>query len=312
MVLDAHHQPHGSPRLSPEPPVAIMRELYDAGFALVPLGGGSDGKAPLVKFTTRARLPFAVVLEKMRQVGSATYGIRTDGLAVVDMDEDTDELRAVAFDRFGRSSFAVATPRGRHLYFRHRKQARLPNLRAEGYAIDVKGGARSFVVGPGSVRPDGGSYDALDVLPTFDSLTPFRDARPPDATSGTNVKKPASAPLLVAEGERTTSFLLPKVLEYVWTAESERGLVEELRAAVDWDCVRPETITDAEVEKWGAWAWRLRCENSIWTKGSEVVQLTWNEFLTLAPMKQGSDALVLLGVLRQNHLGRDRNGKPLA
>jgi len=33
-----------------------------------------------------------------------------------------------------------------------------PNLRAEGLPVDIKAGARAYVVGPGSIRTDGGCY----------------------------------------------------------------------------------------------------------------------------------------------------------
>ena len=290
------------------PPLATMRALYNAGFALVPLGGGADGKAPLVRFGGRRRLPFNVVVKRMERAGSATYGIRTDGLAVVDLDEDTEELRAYAAERFG--TFTVTTPRGRHLYFRHGTSDRLPNLRREGVPIDMKGGASAFVVGPGSVRPDGGRYVTRDPLPIRADLAPFRDRAVSDATTANNVTEPSPRASLVPEGERATGFLLPKAREFVETLDSEADLAAELRAAVDWHCDRPETVKDAEVGKIARWAWRLRLENRILGKGESGVFLLTNEWEALLPLPNGSDAIALLCVLRHNHLGRDRRGKP--
>lgn len=44
---------------------AEMIRLYEAGLSLVPLGKGPQGKAPLVKFAGRGRLPIELVLGEM-------------------------------------------------------------------------------------------------------------------------------------------------------------------------------------------------------------------------------------------------------
>lgn len=86
------------------------------------------------------------------------YGIRLDGLAVIDCDTDDPALIAEMEARFGASPGHVRTPRGLHLYYRLFYQATVPNLRSEGLPVDIKTGPRSYAVGPGSERPDGGLY----------------------------------------------------------------------------------------------------------------------------------------------------------
>jgi hypothetical protein len=105
------------PALPPELTVEMTR-LYNAGFSLIPLGGG-DGKRSIVRFGSRRRLPLEVVVNRMLAGGTRTYGIRLGGLLVVDVDTDTPEARAYVEAHFGSSPVRTLTPRGFHLYFRH-------------------------------------------------------------------------------------------------------------------------------------------------------------------------------------------------
>jgi hypothetical protein len=57
---------------------------------------------------------------------------------------------------FCASPVHVKTPRGMHLYYR--AGGAVPSLRGEGLPVDIKIGARSYVVGPLSQRSDGGLY----------------------------------------------------------------------------------------------------------------------------------------------------------
>ena len=118
-----------------------LARLARAGFPLLPLGGGADGKAPLLKGWAGSPSPLGRVLGPLHRSGSQVYGIRLDGLAVVDCDHDSLELVAAMEARFGPSPVHVATPRGRHLYYRSAGKA--PNLRAEGLPVDIKTGSRA-------------------------------------------------------------------------------------------------------------------------------------------------------------------------
>jgi len=154
----------------------VMR-LRAAGYALLPLGGGADGKAPLLRNRTDPGLTLGRVLAPMHRAGVQVYGVRLDGLAVVDCDTDDPQLVTQMEARFGASPVHVQTPRGLHLYFR--AAGAVPNLRGEGLPVDIKTGARSYVAGPLSTRADGGFYAPVKGLLGVDRLPLLRAATGP-------------------------------------------------------------------------------------------------------------------------------------
>ncbi len=103
-----------------------LARLMRAGFPLLPLGGGGDGKAPLLKAWPGSALSLSRVLAPLYRSGSQVYGIRLDGLVVVDCDDDCGELIAAMEARFGYSPVHVKTPRGRHLYYRSHSATKTP------------------------------------------------------------------------------------------------------------------------------------------------------------------------------------------
>ncbi len=141
-------------------PVEEMSRLHSLGHSLLPLVGGINGKSPLLSLANPSRLPLKRVLGPMYGKGSSCFGVRLDGLAVVDCDEHSQSLVKDMEARFGASSVHVSTPRGVHLYFRD-VGGQAPRLRDEGYPVDVKRGSSSYVVGLHSIRPDGGTYQPL-------------------------------------------------------------------------------------------------------------------------------------------------------
>ncbi len=107
--------------LKPDLPDDIRNEiarLKGAGFHPLPLGGGDAGKAPLIRRWTDPKMTLSQILAPMFRTGSAVYGLRLEGLAVIDCDEDSVDLVAAMEARFGPSPVHVKTPRGRHLYYR--------------------------------------------------------------------------------------------------------------------------------------------------------------------------------------------------
>jgi hypothetical protein len=72
-----------------------LARLARAGFPLLPLGGGADGKAPLLRAWAGPVLPLARILAPLYRSGALVYGIRLDGLAVIDCDDDSPELVAM-------------------------------------------------------------------------------------------------------------------------------------------------------------------------------------------------------------------------
>lgn len=145
-----------------------MDRLQRAGFSLLPLGGGADGKAPLVAKWAQKRLALGQVFGPMHRKGLAMYGIRLGGLVVVDCDTDDPSLVADLEARFGPSPVHVKTPRGRQLYYR--ANGKPPNLRGEGLAVDFKTGPTAYVAAPHSARPDGGTYEPVKGVLGVDAL----------------------------------------------------------------------------------------------------------------------------------------------
>ena len=90
----------------------------------------------------------------MHWIGSQVYDVRLDGLAVIDYNSDDNAVVAQIEARIGQSPVHIKTRRGRHPDYRAART--LPKLRSEGLPVDIKTGARSYVVGPPSLRPDGG------------------------------------------------------------------------------------------------------------------------------------------------------------
>lgn len=79
-----------------------VARLKGAGLSLLPLGG-ADGKTPLLRSWTDNPLPLARIFAPMHRSGSQAYGVRLDGLAVIDCDCDDADLVAQLEARFGRS-----------------------------------------------------------------------------------------------------------------------------------------------------------------------------------------------------------------
>lgn len=232
---------------------AEMARLKRCGFALLPLGGGKDGKAPLLGNWAESSLSLSRVLGPMHRTGIAAYGIRLDKLTVIDCDTGDPELVRQIEARFGPSPVHVATPRGMHLYYRYSNLA--PNLRGEGLPVDVKSGPRAYVVGPLSVRPDGGAYRpmkgalGIDVLPALSAA--LRPSGGPDAASA--VMQGLRHNALVKEARRT--------VEYV---DSMEELVGNLVMFRDLTFMDPDGFPDSEVKGIADWMWKRRLEGKLY------------------------------------------------
>ena len=169
-----------------------ISHLWNEGASLIPTGK-EDGKVRLTKPTIR-RLPLSTVLETLQRNGSNAYGICLAKIAVIDIADKSDELAQLMVKRFGVTPFKVSTPKGLHLYYAYHEKP-LINLRSEGYEIDVKVGATSYVVGPYSIRPDGGTYDFIGQNFSLNHLPVIQG-------NFTTLSKKIAAKSLVPEGER--------------------------------------------------------------------------------------------------------------
>ncbi|SEQ46409.1 bifunctional DNA primase/polymerase [Thalassovita taeanensis] len=269
----------------PDPIRSEMARLKGAGLHLLPLGGGADGKAPLIRAWAGPSLTLGRILAPMHRTGSQAYGVRLDGLAVIDCDSDDPALVAQMEARFGKSPVHVKTPRGRHLYYRAGGTA--TNLRSEGLPVDIKTGVRSYVVGPLSIRRDGGFYTPAKGVLGKDALPFLRGATPPKV-----------APIL--SGHRHVE-LVKEAMRMVELVDSAEELQANLAGIRDDWCADPATMPDSELRDLAGWAWKCRLENRIYRGRDSAFPIHRLALDALRGQANGADATALLVTLMDQH-----------
>jgi hypothetical protein len=271
---------------------AEITRLYNLGHSLIPLGG-PDGKKSIVKFNGRKRLPLDRVLGLMKAAGNQTYGIRLDGMIVVDVDTDTAEAQAYVERRFGVSSVQVQTSRGRHHYFRH-TGPKPKNVSMPGVQIDFKSGLNHYVAGSFSTRPDGVSYwPQLGQLGRISDLPQFVDNEPDVAAEVGN--RVASK---IRRGERN-SFLYRKAAELAWQTTLLPNLVSELAEARDQECEEPSSVHDDEIQKIAKWAWDKKINNQLYLGRRSAVQVPRSAIDVLAAQGEALACLLYNVILSE-------------
>jgi hypothetical protein len=295
--------PQPKPRLDPVL-VQIMRDLTRAGFQLLPLGGGPDGKAPLCRFDG-VRLSLGQVMGRMGARGSHLYGVRLEGLVVLDLDADDPGLVSYLEARFGPAAVQVQTSRGRHLWYRA-PDGPLPNLRREGLTVDVKSGQNAYVVGPGSMRPDGRTYVPAKGNLATGALTALNLPALADLEASAVVASPAFPTFAVREGGkvpegRRHAALTSEAVRAARTALSLEHLMDHLRLVVLRDFATPETFPDAEIAGLASWAWRKRLENRLWGADNSTFGMSRQVRATLKDKPYAMEAWWLLSVLTEAH-----------
>ena len=260
-----------------------MVRLHGAGFTLIPLGG--DGKSPLCAFAER-KPTLSQTLGLMRARQSLAYGVRLDGVMVVDADEMNGEIDDEIDARFGPASVKTATPRGRHHFYCDPGSA--PNLRGEGLLIDIKRGANSYVVGPGSVRPDGGEYVGIHGRLGVSVLTPPK-AQPKGKAQ-------------VQRGERH-GYLVKRARAYVELVDSCAELTANLMHDRDAHCeTGGDPMSDTEVVNIAEWAWGKRLEpGGLYEGRSSKFKVSRDAMDHLLPRQGGAEAFALYTVLQSAH-----------
>ncbi|WP_370301408.1 bifunctional DNA primase/polymerase [Pseudooceanicola sp.] len=270
---------------TPGLPGEDIARLHRAGFSLLPLGRGDDGKSPLVAFKGTDRLSLARVLAPMRRAGSNCYGIRLDGLAVIDCDVDDAGLVTEIEARFGTSAVHIRTPRGLHLYYRG--SGGFPNLRSEGLPVDIKRGAASYVMGPGSVRPDGGAY-----IPVKGAL---------GETKLPLLKVSSHAPRANIPTGARHHRLLRAAISMVESVDDPDELCANLRFIRDDECEDPATMPDEELRKIAEWAWSRRLEGKVYQGRNSEFRVHRAALDQLKGLPNASDAIALFVTLNDLH-----------
>lgn len=270
-----------------------LARLVRAGFPLLPLGGGADGKAPLLRSWAGPVLPLARVLAPLYRAGLQVYGVRLDGLAVIDCDEDYGDLVKAMEARFGPSPVHVQTPRGRHLYYRANGTA--PNLRGEGLPVDIKTGPRAYVVGPMSQRADGGLYLPAKGLLGKDALPPLRASQGPQKAVAGDMQAEA-----IPVGHRHV-VLVREAVQMVEFVDSAEELAANLEAVRDDLCADAATMPDSELRGIAKWAWECRLDNRIYRGRNSAFSLQRSALDALRRWDNGTDALGLYVMLVDLH-----------
>ncbi|MEM6464732.1 MAG: hypothetical protein AAF724_22770, partial [Pseudomonadota bacterium] len=208
-----------------------MQRLFQAGHSLIPLGKRDDdgnvednGKAASVRFQGRNRLPLKRVVEIMCDLRTCMYGVRLDGMAVVDIDDPS--ATGYAAERFPPSPVCTRTARGEHRFYQADFIPAENGLSA--IPIDLKAGTNSYVVGPWSIRPDGLEYipdgeplGAVQDLPQFHDLG--KSVQPAELRTSEGK---------IAKGSRTVSgWRIAR--SFAETVQSPNELFQETRAQVD-------------------------------------------------------------------------------
>lgn len=268
----------------PEPLRDEMARLVKCGLTILPLAG-RDGKSPALSNWTGPRPRLGQCLAIMSCAQSLAYGIRLDGLMVLDFDTDDPALVAAMEARFGPSPVHVRTPRGWHLYYA--AGGAIPALKSEGLPVDVKTGPHAYVVAPLSERPDGGRYAYAKGKLGVDRLSPLRASKGPLVAS-------------VAVGERHNQ-LVKEARAMVEFVDDLPELVGNLLAYRDDALPEPETIPESEVRGIASYFWKLRLEGRL-SKGRDsefgVHRLSID---ALADAPNRSDAIAMFVTLVDLH-----------
>ena len=268
-----------------------MARLNRAGFSLLPLGGGPDGKQPRARRWADRKLPLAQVFAPMHKSSCAMYGIRLHGMVVIDCDNDDPALVAEMEKRFGPSPVHLRTPRGRHLYYQ--VNGDLPDLRAEDLPVDIKSGATAYVAGPFACRPDGRIYEPVKGILGVNGLPLIESPKPrPVALMVT--------PATIPKGQRHDA-IKARAMQCVRTVASEAELARDLRTFRDQRCDLAESVPDSEVDDLANWAWTLRTENRLYSGRDSAFPLDRRALDLLRGKPEQEAAIGLYTRLQDNH-----------
>jgi len=255
--------------------------------------GGDKGKQPLLTYSKYRRHPFDLVMQRLEEENSHTYGIRLKGLVVLDIDVDDENLIYEMHRRFGYTDCIVKTDRGFHLYYSTSEKVIL-SLHEEGLSIDVKQGLNAFAVGPHSLRPDGVLYQFLREPFSLCDVPPIKQEK--KSSFGTVV----SASNKAQTGIRH-NFLLKKAHEYIEHVESKEELLQNLLYDRDTYCADPSSVPDVEVDGIANWIWDKRLKNNIYSKSNSAFRISRQAFHQIRALPNGHVALDLYLYLNDKH-----------
>lgn len=279
--------------------IAELQHLRSLGLKVVPV----KDKKPLVPFADRQSLPTNII-EKLILDGKANgLGLRLGDLTVIDIDDPDPSWVSKALARFGNTSVRVRTPSGGiHLYYAGQLE-RPPNLKDEGWPVDVKTGENQYVVCANSWRVDGRSY-CVEGNAVKDGPLPLildNDAAPaPLHRRLRGAAKPKSLEAtgaIIPVGQRH-DYLIGRAKLLARNIKSETALLDALRSVFELECDTSAPLETEELEEIARWCWKLQQEGQNYIQGESYVTIPgW----VMEPLRGNSAAQHLFIVIQQLH-----------
>ena len=272
-------------------------------FEVMPLSG-TDGKKPRVWAFKNRTIHHREAIRLLETGEISTFGVRLNGLTVIDVDaKNWDHVVAVQ-SLLGTSSFIVETGRGYHLYYRGENRFKNPFS----FPVDVKSGWNSYVVGPHSVRPDGVVY-----MPSKGNLIdpPLTACNMP-----TSLLRKSHTPLynqmsVNQNGKVRLGDRHKYLLSAAWRLADECVDAEELAIKLKWHavekCVGAENIATKELEDIASWIWGRESRGKRYSEEYSEVKISRSVIKRLIGLSGGFDTLALYVLLSDKHLhmGKD-------
>jgi len=283
--------------------IDFVYRITQKNFEVMPLSG-KDGKKPRVSRFKDRTIHHRETIRLLEAGEISTYGIRLKGLTVIDIDEKNWKYVAEVESQLGESSFIVETGRGHHLYYRCADRFKNPFT----FAVDIKFGWNSYVVGPYSLRPDGVVYKPIKgdfIDPPLNNCTvPLSLLCKPRPTE--RGLTPVTPNEKMPVGHRHQY-----LLSQAWKLADECIDAEELVAKLRWHanktCADPTNITLEEINGIASWMWGKRYCGKRYSEEFSEVKISRLVIERLIALSGGSDALALYVLLasKHRHLGNN-------
>ena len=191
------------------------------------------------------------------------------------------------------------------MHYYYRQGDALPSSINDGdVRIDFKGGCKHFVIGPGSIRPDGTVYRATCSLIRLHDLPRFADygqrAAKQDVDCQSTTKREHSASIVPAGNRNRTlcNFAIATAPHVSSRDELRNWLIQ----FADSNCAQRHTLPDAEVVEIADWAWGKRCANQLYGDHRSAFRISRPSLDRICSAgKRGPNALMLYSRLLEAH-----------
>jgi hypothetical protein len=291
--------------------------LRCAGYAVLPVSAPDadhDGKSPLVKHWARWQGPpsLKAVENWTRKFPTANVGIVPGASAVVVADIDALDQVDEAIQALGDTPLQVATSRGRHLYYRAPDRPLPGTLQALGLTGEVKAG-RSIIVAPPSLHRSGATYTLLGCHWIRPQDLPLAKLNWLDRVPAREVQT-REVHQRAGRGHSRRHVLNDNLCSQVAFCDTLDELLDVARtrnAEGYPTCHEHEPMTDTRVIKVATEVWRDHEAGHLQAWIGRKVGRHGDEGKELSRIDplHGSDAMLLLMVLRDDHSARCRRGE---